>query len=146
MCVCTPQSPILRNVCVMLIILRAVPCRVVMYFLQQSGRMPLRYCILLIITDGISQEIEETKRKLAVYSSVPLSVIFVGIGRAEFKSMYNLCDGEQEEEQQRKNTTFVEFRHHQHDPASMGRAALSEMPNQIVEYMTQNGIQPSHLA
>ena len=105
--------------------------------------MPLRYCILLIITDGISQEIEETKRKLAVYSSVPLSVIFVGVGRAEFKSMYNLCDSEQTT---RTNTTFVEFRHHQHDPASMGRAALSEMPNQIVEYMTQNGIQPSHLS
>jgi uncharacterized protein YegL len=97
-----------------------------------AGASANRYCVLLIITDGISQNMEETKRKLDVYSSVPLSVIFVGVGRSDFKSMHDLCE--------RKNTTFVDFRHHQHDPSSLGRAALQHMPNQLVQYMIQRGI------
>jgi hypothetical protein len=73
---------------------------------------------------------------------MPLSVIFVGVGRAEFKSMYHLCDSVNGEAT-RKNTTFVEFRQHQHDPTSLGRAALRYMPSQLVQYMVQNGIQPN---
>jgi hypothetical protein len=102
---------------------------------------PQRYCILFIITDGSTQQIEETKRKLSVYSSVPLSVIFVGVGRAEYKSMYELCDSDAGTT--RCTTTFVEFRQHQHHPTSLGRAALAQIPNQLVEYMIQNGIRPS---
>ena len=101
----------------------------------------MRYCVLLILTDGIAQEIEETRRKLNVYTSVPLSVIFVGIGRSDFSIMYALIQG-QKGDLQRKNTTFVEFRQHQHDPMSLGLAALEELPNQLLEYMSQENIQP----
>eukprot|EP00980_Cylindrotheca_fusiformis_P022407 scaffold9278_cov170-Cylindrotheca_fusiformis.AAC.8 len=105
---------------------------------KKSGA--LRYCVLLILTDGMPQEIEETKRKLGVYSSVPLSVIFVGLGRSGFGAMYELTS--QQPGAQRKNSTFVEFRSHQHDPTSLGRNALKDMPNQLVEYMVQNNINP----
>lgn len=108
---------------------------------KQAGRDPLRYCVLLILTDGVTKDIEETKRKLNVYISVPLSVIFVGIGRSDFSIMYALIQG-QKGDLQRKNTTFVEFRQHQHDPMSLGLAALEELPNQLVEYMSQENIQP----
>lgn len=100
---------------------------------KQEGRK--RYCVLLIITDGISQNMEETKRKLQVYMSVPLSVVFVGVGRSDFKTMHELS--------LYSNTTVVEFRQHQHDPNSLGKAALKEIPNQLVRYMTENGIQPN---
>jgi hypothetical protein len=106
--------------------------------LQQSAA--LRYCVLLILTDGMPQEIEETKRKLNVYGSVPLSVIFVGLGRSGFSAMHDLTS---QAGAQRNNVTFVEFRHHQHDPTSLGMAALQNMPNQLVEYMVQNNIHPN---
>ena len=93
---------------------------------QGAGTAGHRYCVLLIITDGISQNMEEIKRKLDFYCSVPLSIIFVGVGRSDFSSMYNLCDGQ--------NTSFVEFRKHQHNPTSLGRAALERIPNQLVHY------------
>lgn len=102
-----------------------------------------RYCILLIITDGISQEMEETKRKLSVYGSVPLSVIFVGVGRNDFHAMYDLCEDPQASSSGgRCMTSFVEFRNHQHDPTALGRSALKEIPSQFVHYMVQNDIQP----
>ena len=103
----------------------------------------MRYCVLLILTDGIAQEIEETRRKLNVYTSVPLSVIFVGIGRSDFSIMYDLIQGEGDAAQ-RKNVTFVEFRQNQHDPKVLGLAALKELPNQLVEYMSQENIQPNN--
>jgi hypothetical protein len=40
----------------------------------------------------------------------------------------------------RRNTTFVAFRQHQHDPTSLAHAALQEIPNHISDYMAQNGI------
>ena len=78
---------------------------------------------------------------LGVYSQVPLSVIFVGVGRAEFESMERLC--EHRPGSRSSISTFVEFRRHQHDPASLGVAALERIPSQVVEYMQYMGINPS---
>jgi hypothetical protein len=99
----------------------------------------LRYTVLLIVTDGIMDDFPETKRRLALYSEMPLSIIFVGVGKADFRSMYALCSPEPG---LRRNTTFVEFRRHQHDPTSLGKAALADIPSQLVSYMVQNGIFP----
>lgn len=97
----------------------------------------LKYCILLIVTDGIMDNFEETKQKLAVYSECPLSVVIVGVGRTDFTSMYALCESPHGT---RKNTTFVEFRQHQHDPRSLAQAALRDVPRQLSDYMIQNGV------
>ena len=80
---------------------------------------------------------EETKEKLAVYGEVPLSVIFVGVGRADFALMYSLCDPAMS---RRRNTTFVEFRKHDHDPRSLAQTALHDLPKQIADYLIQNNI------
>lgn len=82
---------------------------------------------------------EETKEKLAVYGEVPLSVIFVGVGRADFKIMNALCETPPPTSR-RKNTTFVEFRQHQHDPRSLAQTALRELPKQLSDYLVQNNI------
>lgn len=97
-----------------------------------------RYCVLLIVTDGLLDDMEETQRKLRVYRALPLSVIIVGVGRAEFKGMKALSH-----QQEMTPVTVVEFRQHQSDPSSMARAALEELPRHIVKYMTANGIHSS---
>jgi Copine len=105
----------------------------------------LRYTVLLIVTDGITDTIDETRRKLAAYSSLPLSVIFVGLGRNDFHGMRRLCqpvaaDGANNEQQQmRPNATFVELRRHQHTPTSLGEEALRNIPSQLVLYMRSRG-------
>lgn len=93
-----------------------------------------RYCVLLIITDGMVDDTAETQRKLLVYKDLPLSVVIIGVGRADFRRMNALCN------QRGTPTTFVAFRQHQHDPSSMAKAALENLPGKIVEYMSTNNI------
>ena len=45
------------------------------------------YTILLIITDGIINDLEETKAALIQASKQPLSIIIVGVGSDDFSSM-----------------------------------------------------------
>ncbi len=42
------------------------------------------YMVLLIITDGVINDMRETKRLLVQASSLPLSVVIIGVGSADF--------------------------------------------------------------
>jgi len=108
----------------------------------------LRYNVLLIVTDGLADEFDETRRKLAVYSNLPLSVVIVGVGHSDFRLMYQIGrpttlsasdGGGGSHSTPRHNTSFVEFRRHQHDPTSLGEAALRDVPSQLCEYMSMRG-------
>jgi hypothetical protein len=83
---------------------------------------------------------DETMQKLGVYGEVPLTVVFVGVGRADFTSVTSLCRSENNPHATRRNATFVEFRQHQHDPKSLAQAALQDVPIHISEYLAQKGI------
>ena len=48
---------------------------------------PTNYFVLLIITDGIITDLEETKRAIISASSLPLSLIIVGVGDEDFVEM-----------------------------------------------------------
>jgi hypothetical protein len=93
------------------------------------------YTVLLVITDGIMENLQETQQKLAAYSEMPLSIVFVGVGRSDFRQMHELCGISG----RRCNTTFVDFRRHQHDPSALGEAALQNVPIQMCEYMDMRG-------
>jgi hypothetical protein len=127
---------------VMLQVLQAAAIQAKKQHSHMANTLPtpdLRYTVLLIVTDGLADEFEETQRKLAVYSSMPLSVVVVGVGRStDFARMHQLCDslvggG------MRSNATFVEFRSHQHDPASLATFALQRVPTQVCEYFYRRG-------
>jgi len=104
---------------------------------QQGNQV---YSVLLIITDGICQNMEDAKQRLQRYSEAPLSVIFVGVGRQDFTAMEDLvaCTTPGV----RSNSAFVEFRKHQYDPTALGRQALQNLPSQLVEYMLKNNYMP----
>ena len=107
----------------------------------------LSYHVLLIITDGLADEYEETQRKLAVYSTMPLSVVIVGVGQSsDFGRMHQLVQPSVPTSSNsgplatpRANASFVEFRQHQHDPTALGAAALEHVPAQLCEYMRWRG-------
>ena len=48
---------------------------------------PSNYFVLLIITDGIITDLEETKRSIISASRLPLSIIIVGVGDEDFSAM-----------------------------------------------------------
>ena len=45
------------------------------------------YNILLIITDGEIMDMPETKKLIVQLSSLPLSIIIIGVGNASFAKM-----------------------------------------------------------
>ena len=98
------------------------------------------YTVLLVITDGTiaPADFDDTRRRLDAYSAMPLSIVFVGVGRSDFHAMYQLCRVSQPGI--RNNTTFVAFRRHQHNPAALGEAALRNVPAQLCEYMHMQDI------
>ena len=49
-----------------------------------------QYFVLLIITDGVITDFAETKAAIVAASRLPLSIIIVGVGRADFSAMEEL--------------------------------------------------------
>jgi len=51
------------------------------------------YFVLLIITDGVISDMADTKRAIVYASTLPYSIIIVGVGSADFSAMDALdCD------------------------------------------------------
>lgn len=46
-----------------------------------------RYCVLLILTDGVIGDLVETKMEIIKASALPLSIIIVGVGYDSFDEM-----------------------------------------------------------
>ena len=52
-----------------------------------------QYAILFILTDGVIFDMKETKRAIVDSALLPLSIIIVGVGNANFENM-NVLDGD----------------------------------------------------
>lgn len=105
--------------------------------------------MLLILTDGVITDMDNTIRAIIDASRLPLSIIIVGVGSANFDNM-NVLDADDEplrangKVMARDIVQFVPFRDFQSSFANEGlaEAVLAEVPEQFVQYMTQNRIQP----
>jgi len=113
------------------------------------------YFILLILTDGAICDMAETKRAIVQASTLPMSIIIVGIGNADFGPM-NELDGDDAaltsggRRAARDIVQFVAFRdftqkagiNAQHSAFELARAVLQEIPQQLVSFMTANEKKP----
>lgn len=48
------------------------------------------YFILLILTDGVITDMDQTKQAVVAASGLPMSIIIVGVGGADFAMMEEL--------------------------------------------------------
>ncbi|CAN8032545.1 unnamed protein product [Ixodes persulcatus] len=118
----------------------------------QDGR---HYFVLLIITDGEITDMAHTKDAIVRASALPMSIIIVGVGNADFGAM-NELDGDnvritsQGHVAERDIVQFVAFRDflgNQNPVESKARLAkevLAEVPNQLVAYMEKRGFRPGN--
>jgi hypothetical protein len=99
----------------------------------------LSYCILLILTDGIVTDLPRTQQFIQSYKDLPLSIVMVGIGRADFTEMHkwNVCPAEV-----RGKFTFVSYRQYQYDSMALTREALQLVPFDIRDHFMRIGIYP----
>ena len=100
-----------------------------------------RYYIYLLLTDGTNHDIENTIEQVVLSSKLPVSIIIIGIGDADFSNMKFLDSDEQllfSEKTQtfsiRDNVQFVEFNKYKHDLQKLAQETLVELPRQMIEY------------
>ena len=105
---------------------------------------PKEYQVLMILTDGIIQDMDKTKEALVEGSFYLLSVIIIGIGDADFSKMEEL-DGDDNPiisikgiKRQRDLVQFVPFNKFEGDENKLAYEVLEEIPRQIIEYYTLN--------
>ncbi|XP_053542116.1 copine-9 isoform X4 [Ictalurus punctatus] len=113
-----------------------------------------QYFVLLMITDGVISDMVQTKEAVVNASSLPMSIIIVGVGPAEFDAMEEL-DGDEIRVSSRGRVAerdivqFVPFRDYidrsGNQVLSMARLAkdvLAEIPEQLLSFMKSRGIEP----
>ncbi|XP_030646744.1 copine-8 isoform X3 [Chanos chanos] len=114
-----------------------------------------QYFVLLIITDGVISDMAQAKESIVNAASLPMSIIIVGVGPAEFDAMVEL-DGDDVRVSSRGRyaerdiVQFVPFRdyidrtgNHILSMARLAKDVLAEIPDQFLSYMRTRGIKPS---
>ncbi|KAM5207444.1 copine-7 isoform 5-T5 [Hipposideros larvatus] len=112
-----------------------------------------QYYILLILTDGVVTDMADTREAIVRASHLPMSVIIVGVGNADFTDMQTL-DGDagvlcspRGEPAARDIVQFVPFRELKNaSPAALAKCVLAEVPKQLVEYYSHKELPPRGLS
>ncbi|CAB4033286.1 Hypothetical predicted protein, partial [Paramuricea clavata] len=107
------------------------------------------YHILLILTDGVISDMDQTKAAIVEASALPMSIIIVGVGAADFDMMEELDSDDKlltstsGKTAQRDIVQFVPFRNFQHSsPAALAKCVLAEIPEQVTGYYGSRKISP----
>ncbi|KAJ8004880.1 hypothetical protein DPEC_G00140890 [Dallia pectoralis] len=116
---------------------------------EMHTKEAMEYFILLILTDGVITDMADTREAIVQASHLPMSIIIVGVGSADFSDM-QMLDGDdgilrspKGEPCLRDIVQFVPFRNFKHgSPAELAKTVLAEVPNQVVDYYNNKGIKP----
>ena len=111
----------------------------------------LIYHILMILTDGMIDDIDNTIEELVEGSFLPLSVIIIGVGNADFSNMV-ILDADDHPlinsrgiKAARDLVQFVPFLKYENNPDLLADEVLAEIPRQFIEYYEQNNLDPFKL-
>ncbi|EAW66722.1 copine VII, isoform CRA_b [Homo sapiens] len=119
---------------------------------EESTGKASQYYILLILTDGVVTDMADTREAIVRASRLPMSIIIVGVGNADFTDM-QVLDGDdgvlrspRGEPALRDIVQFVPFRELKNaSPAALAKCVLAEVPKQVVEYYSHRGLPPRSL-
>ncbi len=98
------------------------------------------YHVLMILTTGVIDDLQQTIDLLVEACELPFSVIIVGIGNGDFTNMEKL-DGDEAllssssgKKRIRDIVQFVPFNKYENDPKKLSMEVLAELPRQLVEF------------
>ncbi|XP_057217594.1 copine-1 isoform X2 [Triplophysa rosa] len=108
-----------------------------------------QYFVLLIITDGEITDMDQTRQAIVNSSKLPMSIIIVGVGEADFKAM-EVLDGDNGvlkslsgEPVARDIVQFVPFKQFANAPKeALAQSVLAEVPSQLVSYFKMRNLGP----
>ncbi len=113
---------------------------------EETGRAC--YHILLIISDGRVNDLEDTIAEIVKASALPLSIIICGVGDGDWADM-DLLDSDNAvlshngQDMVSDVVQFVPFRRYQHKPARLAEATLKEIPRQLLSYFKRKPLERS---
>ena len=109
---------------------------------------PFNYSIYLLLTDGIIQDMPETIDCIVEGSFLPLSIIIIGIGDANFDNMvvldgddYGLTDSNGRV-WMRDIVQFVPFKDFEGDAIMLREQVLEEIPDQVTSFYQNIKLKP----
>lgn len=111
------------------------------------------YYVLLLLTDGVISDMDDARSAIVHASALPMSIIIVGVGGADFSDMQKL-DGDDGvlrapngQPVHRDIVQFVPFREFKGNTAAsaatLAKHVLAEVPKQVTHYYEQRGLQPN---
>ncbi|KAJ5073836.1 copine [Anaeramoeba ignava] len=117
---------------------------------QQVTQQNQRFFILLIITDGVINDMEATIDEIVRASVLPLAIVIVGVGNADFSNM-DVLDADDVplksswgETMHRDIVNFIPFSEYKNKPVSeLAKATLEEIPLQLTSFFKMKGIVPN---
>jgi hypothetical protein len=108
----------------------------------------INYNILMILTDGIIDDMDATIDSLVEASYLPISVIIIGIGDADFSNM-DILDADDEplidkngRKADRDLVQFVPFKKFSYNGQLLAQEVLEEIPRQVIEYYQHQKMPP----
>ena len=106
------------------------------------------YFVLLIITDGVITDRDATITAIVAAAKLPMSIIIIGVGNADFGEM-EMLDGDghalrdsRGETAARDIVQFVPFKVFHNNDQALAKEVLAELPHQVVEYQARHGFKP----
>ncbi|XP_039028744.1 protein BONZAI 3-like [Hibiscus syriacus] len=118
---------------------------------QAASNDITKYFVLLIITDGVLTDIQQTMDALVRASDLPLSILIVGVGNADFKQMeiLDVDAGHRLESSTGRVATrdivqFVPMLEVHSGQISCVQALLEELPVQFLTYVRCRNMKPLH--
>mmetsp|Transcript_26984 Transcript_26984/g.44940 ORF Transcript_26984/g.44940 Transcript_26984/m.44940 type:complete len:550 (+) Transcript_26984:47-1696(+) len=108
------------------------------------------YSILVILTDGVITDVEQTVDMICrISETAPLSIVIIGVGKADFRKMEMLDDDSgflrdsQGQPAERDIVQFVPYRKYATNVDKLTAEVLYEIPKQLVGYFQSRNVKPN---
>lgn len=106
------------------------------------------YTILMLITDGVLNDVQRTIDSIVNATNHPMSIIIVGVGNADFDTM-DVLDADDEPlissrgvQMKADIVQFVPFNKFRNSPYMLAKEVLEEVPDQLTGYFDRTDIAP----
>ncbi|XP_070708666.1 copine-3-like [Pempheris klunzingeri] len=110
-----------------------------------------QYYVLLIITDGVITDMDQTRSAIVEASRLPMSIIIVGVGGADFSAMEFLDSDDKLLSSPRGGIAardivqFVPFRDFQGNSVALAQSVLAELPDQVTSFFNSYKLKPPNV-